>query len=129
MIALQLMVALLTATIAVSAVAKLADDFVRFRWYVAENSTEGLISLLQENRQWTGRHLLCAIAGLALIVYCKHSPALEMFDMLAQLSAVHVTLSLFFVLIESLFAQKLSQELSSRLEPVTIRQRDRNRRQ
>lgn len=125
--ALQLMIVLLTGTITLNAVVKIADDFASLREYLAEDSPDGLIDLLQEKRQWIERHLFCAITGLGLVAFLKHSPSLDKFDMLAGLAAVHVSLSLILALVESLFAQRISMAISSRMEPVKIKAREQER--
>ncbi len=118
MATLYTIMTIITVSVAALLIPRMMIDWQRCREFLRDRDEAALRQFLAEQRQWIVRHGICAAGAIGMVAVITCAPGMAAFEKLAGMMTAYGMMTLTFMFIESLLAQRAESLLQARPAPV-----------
>ncbi|ABB31336.1 hypothetical protein GeomeDRAFT_2372 [Geobacter metallireducens RCH3] len=115
---LYTVMAFITVSVAAILIPRMMIDWQRCREFLRDSDGEALRRFVAEQRQWIVRHGMCAAGAIGMVAVITCAPGMAAYERLAGVMTAYGMMTLTFMFIESLLAQRAESLLQARSASV-----------
>ena len=116
---LYTIMAIATVSAAALLIPRMMIDWQQYRELLQDSDAESLRQFAAKQNQWVLRHGICATGAIGMVAIITHAPGMAPFEKLAGVITAYGMMTLTFMFIESLLAQRAARLLQAR--PASVK--------